>query len=59
MLLIIVHLASRALAGTDKTGSIASTTTRLALCWQTLLLGRVDVLYLVEKLIIFAILALL
>ena len=57
-LLIIVHLA-RALAVADKTGSIASAATWLALCWQTLLLGRIDVLYLVEKLIVLAILVLL
>ena len=57
-LLIVVHLA-RALAVADKTGSIASATTWLALCWQTLLLGRIDVLYLVEKLIVLAILILL
>jgi len=58
-LLIIVNLAYRALAAADQAGSIASATTWLALCWQTLLLGRIDVLYLVEKLIILAILVLL
>jgi hypothetical protein len=57
--LLIIVLASRALPAADKAGSIASTATWLALCWQTLLLGRIDVLYLVEKLIILAILVLL
>ena len=57
-LLIIVHLA-RSLAVADKTGSIAPTATWLTLCWQALLLGRIDVLYLVEKLIVLAILVLL
>ena len=59
LVLIIVSLASRALAAADQTGSIASAATWLALCWQTLLLGRIDVLYLVEKLIVLAILVLL
>tara|TARA_B110000285_G_C15123135_1_gene618516 strand:+ start:1198 stop:1542 length:345 start_codon:yes stop_codon:yes gene_type:complete len=58
-LLIIVNLASRALPAADEAGSIASTATWLALCWQTLLLGRIDVLYLVEKLIVLAVLVLL
>jgi hypothetical protein len=52
MLSIIVHLASRALTVADETGSVASPTTWLPLRWQTLLLGCVDVLYLVKKLIV-------
>ena len=58
-LLIVVSLASRPLAAADEAGPIASATTWLALCWQALLLGRIDVLYLVEKLIILPILVLL